>query len=141
MFPLLEGFDKKLGWHACLYYDKGRKENLLKHHYVHSPLLNCWLKYKPYLLKEMPLWIVSGELIDLHLELVSSYFCLLLLIEDQIIKLKPFDQIEDSGNWFQYWQLREIFKENKRKFAFRVNLTDLEKCLTETPTKQISKIY
>lgn len=44
----VEGFDKKQGWHAYLYYDKAKRESSFKHHYVCLPLLNCWLKYKLY---------------------------------------------------------------------------------------------
>lgn len=117
----LEGSDKKLGWHAYLYYDKGKKDNSFKHHYVCLPQLNCWLKYKSYLPKEMPLWIVPRELIDQHSKLGSLgplQYKELLLIDGQSIELKPLDQIDNSGSWFQYWQLREIFKEDKRKFGF-----------------------
>lgn len=57
------------------------------------------------------------------------------------MELKPPDQLRNSGNWFQYWQLLDIYKEVKKNFGFLLKLTDLETCLTEIPNKQISKIY
>lgn len=67
----LEGFNKKYGWHAYLIYDKVRMDNTFKHHYVRQPLLECWIKYKPYLPKQVPMWVIPKELLDDFLDLGS----------------------------------------------------------------------
>lgn len=57
----------------------------------------------------------------------------LLIIDGQKTELKSLNQLGNLGNWFQYWHLADIYKEDKKNFGFRLKLTDLENCLINTP--------
>lgn len=126
-----------------IYHDKVKADKLFTHHHVHQVLLNCWTKYNIYLPKEIPSWVVTGELIDEFSDLGSfgSKYKDLLVTSEQRFDLKPCEQLENYGRWIHDWQLLNILKEDIKRYGFRLELTDIEKCLLETPSKLISKIY
>lgn len=126
-----------------IYHDKVKADKLFTYHNVHQVLLNCWTKYNIYLPKEIPSWVVTGELIDefSYLGSLGSKYKDLLVTSEQRFDLKPCEQLENYGRWTHDWQLLNILKEDIKRYGFRLELTDVEKCLLETPSKLISKIY
>lgn len=118
----VKGYNKKYGWHTFLIHDKARIDNIFKHHYIQQPLLECWLKYKPYLSKEIPLWEIPRELLDDFLDLGNSMqYKDLLIPSGQKFELQLHDPSGNSGNWFHHLQLSNLFKEDREKIGFLSN--------------------
>lgn len=120
----LEGFNKKYGWHAYLVHDKTRMDNIFKHHYVWQPLLECWLKYKPYLPKQMAPWIIPRELLDDFSDLGSLnsvQYGDFLMSFDQQSEFQVRDSQEIPGIGFTNYNYLIYLKMTKKNLASGVN--------------------
>lgn len=61
---VLEGFNKKFGWHAYMIYDKVKADRLFNHHYIKNNLLQLCLKHGKERAEERPLWVAPEEVIN-----------------------------------------------------------------------------
>lgn len=64
----IEGDNMVFGWHAYVFYQKHKNDNLLKPCSIRNSLHSIWQKYKKYIGDQRPQWLVPMEIIKLHAE-------------------------------------------------------------------------
>lgn len=64
----LEGDNMNFGWHAYLFYQKHKNDNLFKHYILRHTLYAIWQKYKRYIGDQRPKWLVPMEIISSRTE-------------------------------------------------------------------------
>lgn len=141
----LEGFNRRFGWHAYLQYDKYKVDGHFTHHYIRQLQLKTWLKYKKYLPKETPPWILPQEMITPIIKTKQenwlTYGELIIKKDTKEFNLKTEEELYSKINWLEYLQIKDLFQKDKKELGFRLETSELEKILLETEKKLISKTY
>lgn len=135
----LEGFNRRYGWHSYLLYDKLKVDKMFAHHYIRNSLLNTWLKYVRRLEGKRPL-----EIIDLPSKNVEDKVVTyqdFIVFEERKFKLKNAQDLPISTDWFQYFQVRNLFDRDNKVLGFRNKNSKLEKILLAESRTSISDIY
>uniref|UniRef100_A0A803TU16 Reverse transcriptase domain-containing protein n=1 Tax=Anolis carolinensis TaxID=28377 RepID=A0A803TU16_ANOCA len=110
----LEGFNLRRGWHAYVGYDKRTVEKNFGDHFIRSPIIKIWEKYKKYMYLKIPLWISPLEANQrkiLGWEKWPTYKDILLKNNGRY-HLKDLDELKKiytKMSWFQYAQIKEQY--------------------------------
>ena len=140
----LEGYGRRFGWHAYLWYDKVRVNRDFLNHCIRRSIFVTWSKYKELLERRVPQWISPMEALaqkKLNMENKWGTYRELLSFEKGGIKLKKLEDVKEwVPDWFSYHQLNDLFRKDLIQ-GFSDCRSEFERKLLDGNEKIISKMY
>lgn len=97
-------------------------DSLFSHHFIRGSLIKAWQRYVHRLTTKRPLWISRLEVLDIKTKCsedkIFTYYDFIEKVNGKF-QLKSLQDFPLKVDWFQYYQLKTLFEEDRKKYGFR----------------------